>query len=106
MVGTRTTGNLIDAGQNDIRNMFPDVCDTEGQQVSEKTVGKQASNCKNQKDNSSKLTLLSRKLQTKDRAVENNKKGKSVTFRRESKEILTEQCLSPNNKPEDVQDME
>ena len=42
MVGTRNTGNPIDTGQNDIRNMFPDVCEPEGQQVSEKTVEKQA----------------------------------------------------------------
>ena len=97
MVGTRTTGNPIDAGQNDIRNMFPDVYNTEGHQVSEKTVGNQARNGNNQKDNSSKLTLLSRKSQTKDPAVEKNKKGKSETFRKESNEILTE--------PEGVQDV-
>ena len=50
MVGTQTTGNPLDEGQVDLRNMFPDVCEPEGKQVSAKTDGKQARNRKNTKE--------------------------------------------------------
>ena len=78
MASTRIAVKPIDAGQNDIRNMFNGKNDQDKHQDSDQMVENQAKNSQNQHDCITKLTLLSKKSKKKDTTQEQENKGKVI----------------------------
>ena len=85
MASARTAVKTIDTGQNDIRNMFNGKNDQDKHQDSDQMVENQEKNSQNQKDCTTKLTLLSNKSKNKNATKEKDNKGKSFLRNGETK---------------------